>query len=309
MSAADQRRDLASGVSAQELARRKQWLEFTDEDEARLGEVNALAAQYADEVIDELYEHFLKFEETKRFFNDPAVLAYVKQKQRAYFLRLTTGSYDSEYVKDRLEIGSTHERIGLDVKWYLGAYNRYLRSVGSRILGSYEDADSAQQMLFSLLKLVFLDIGFALDTYIDDREQTIREQQQALLELSTPVLPVRDGLLIVPIIGLLDAKRAQQLMEQLLPAIHANRARVVVVDITGVPSVDSHVANHLVQTVEAARLMGATAIVTGVSAEVAQTLVKLGLDLGKLSTVGDLQGGLELAGHILDRQGADHGED
>jgi rsbT co-antagonist protein RsbR len=295
--------DLTSGVSAQELARRKQWLEFTDDDEARLAEVNALAAQYADEVIEELYEHFLSFEETKRFFTDPATLTYVKEKQRAYFLRLTSGSYDSEYVSDRLEIGSTHERIGLDVKWYLGAYNRYLRSVGSRILQSQGDGGRAQQVMFSLLKLVFLDIGLALDTYIDARERTIREQQQALLELSTPVLPVRDGLLIVPIIGLLDARRAQQLMEQLLPAIRANRARVIVVDITGVPSVDSHVANHLVQTVEAARLMGATAIVTGVSAEVAQTLVTLGLDLGKLSTVGDLQGGLELAGHILDRHG------
>jgi rsbT co-antagonist protein RsbR len=106
-------------------------------------------------------------------------------------------------------------------------------------------------------------------------------------------------MMLLPVIGVIDSHRAQQLTEELLLAIRANRARVVVLDITGVPAVDSRVANHLVQTVEAARLMGAAAIVTGLSAEVAQTLVTLGVELSKLNTVGDLQGGLEEAEHLL----------
>ena len=117
--------------------------------------------------------------------------------------------------------------------------------------------------------------------------------------VSTPVLQVRERLLILPIIGVIDPQRARQLTEQLLRGIRTNRAKVVVLDITGVPYIDSPVANHLVQTVEAARLLGAIVIVTGLSPEIAQTLVNIGVDLGKMNTVGDLQGGIEEAERLL----------
>lgn len=135
--------------------------------------------------------------------------------------------------------------------------------------------------------------------FVQERERIIRQQQEAIRELSTPVLQVRERLLILPIIGLIDPQRARQLTEQLLQAIRANRAKVVVMDITGVPSIDSNVANYLVQTVEASRLMGANVIVTGLSPEIAQTLVVIGVDLGKMETVGDLQGGIEKAERMV----------
>jgi rsbT co-antagonist protein RsbR len=136
-------------------------------------------------------------------------------------------------------------------------------------------------------------------SFVEERERIIREQQEAIRELSTPVLQVRERLLILPIIGVIDPQRARQLTEQLLRGIRANRAKVVVMDITGVPSVDSTVANHLVQTVDASRLMGATVIVTGLSSGIAQTLVTIGVDLTKMKTVGDLQGGIEEAERLL----------
>jgi rsbT co-antagonist protein RsbR len=135
--------------------------------------------------------------------------------------------------------------------------------------------------------------------FVQERERIIRQQQEAIRELSTPVLPVRERLLILPIIGVIDPQRARQLTEQLLLGIRSNRAKVVVMDITGVPTIDVKVANHLVQTVEAARLLGATVIVTGLSPEIAQTLVTIGVDLGKMNTVGDLQGGIEEAERVL----------
>src|SRR5882762_2122740 len=131
--------------------------------------------------------------------------------------------------------------------------------------------------------------------FVQERERVIRQQQEAIRELSTPVLPVRERLLILPIIGVIDPQRARQLTEQLLRGIRTNRAKVVVIDITGVAAMDVTVANHLVQTVEASRLLGATVIVTGLSPEIAQTLVTIGVDLGKMNTVGDLQGGIEEA--------------
>ncbi len=136
-------------------------------------------------------------------------------------------------------------------------------------------------------------------SFVEERERVIREQQASIRELSTPVLQVRGRLLILPIIGVLDSGRARQLTEQLLQAIQANRAKVVVIDITGVATIDVNVANHLVQTVKATQLMGATAIITGLSAGIAHTLVDLGVDLSTMRTVGDLQGGLEEAERLL----------
>jgi rsbT co-antagonist protein RsbR len=135
--------------------------------------------------------------------------------------------------------------------------------------------------------------------FVQERERTIRQQQEAIRELSTPVLQVRERLLILPIIGVIDPQRARQLTEQLLRGIRTNRAKVVVIDITGVAAMDSNVANNLVQTVEASRLLGATVIVTGLSPEIAQTLVTIGVDLGKMNTIGDLQGGIEEAERLL----------
>jgi rsbT co-antagonist protein RsbR len=135
--------------------------------------------------------------------------------------------------------------------------------------------------------------------FVQERERIIRQQQEAIRELSTPVLQVREQLLILPIIGVLDNQRARQVTEQLLRAIRANRAKVVVIDITGVPTIDSTVANHLVQTVDASGLMGASVIITGLSSEIALTLVTIGLDLSKMNAVGDLQGGIEEAERLL----------
>jgi rsbT co-antagonist protein RsbR len=152
----------------------------------------------------------------------------------------------------------------------------------NRVLDAYEPAANRIAVIVGV-------------SFVQERERVIGEQKATIQELSTPVLQVREQLLILPIIGILDSQRADQLTEQLLGAIRASRAKVVVIDVTGVPSIDKTVANHLVQTVRACRLMGAGAIITGLSSEIAQTLVTLGVDLTMMNTVGDLQGGIETA--------------
>jgi rsbT co-antagonist protein RsbR len=287
-------------ITEQELQRRKNFLEFGDDDVDNLIGINDLARRYAKSVIEDFYEHLLSFEETRIFFEDPEVLKRVQNAQEEYFLRMTQGNYDLVYAQNRLRIGAIHERIGLPVKAYLGMYNYYLRAVASRLIEAYEsEPKRAWSAFLSLLKLKMLDIGLAIDTYISARERTIREQQEAIQELPIPVLPLRAGMLLVPIIGLIDSLRARLLTEQLLAAVRDNRAKVVVIDITGVQAVDSKVANHMVQTVEAARLMGATVIIAGISPQIAQTMVTLGIDLGRIATVGDLQSGIEQAEELL----------
>jgi rsbT co-antagonist protein RsbR len=165
----------------------------------------------------------------------------------------------------------------------------------NRILDAYEPAANR----------IAVTVGVS---FVEERERVIHDQQEAMRELSTPVLQLRERLLILPIIGMLDSARARQLTEQLLAAIRDNRATVVVIDITGVATIDRTVANHLVQTVEASRLMGASTILTGLSSEIAQTLVDLGVDLGMMKTVGDLQGGLEEAERLAGYRGAAAGD-
>jgi rsbT co-antagonist protein RsbR len=177
-------------------------------------------------------------------------------------------------------------------------FARYQEDLGllNRILDSYEPAANR----------IAVTVGVS---FVEERERVIHEQQEAIRELSTPVLQLRDRLLILPIIGVLDTARARQLTEQLLGSIRDNRATVVVIDITGVATIDETVANHLVQTVEASRLMGARTILTGLSPDIAQTLVDLGVDLGMMKTVGDLQGGLEEAERLAGYRSAAEASD
>ncbi len=122
---------------------------------------------------------------------------------------------------------------------------------------------------------------------------------ETIRELSTPIVPVMEGVLILPLIGTIDSERARHIMEDLLEAIRRQRARVVLIDITGVPVVDTMVANHLLKAVQAARLLGCQGVLVGIRAEVARTIVELGLSLGDLVTRGSLQDGLEYAMEVL----------
>ena len=189
-------------INEEDIARRKEWLEFTEKDVSHLEELNSIAEGYAEELIRLLNAHFKKFDESSQIFDNPEVLQRVKVLQKEYFLRLTQGNYDKEYIEERLRIGSVHASIGLDVKWYLGAYNFYVQTVGKKIFEAFKDnPEKIKELFLSLIKLVFMDIGLAIDTYIYEREITIHAQQEALEELSTPVLQIRKEILILPIMA------------------------------------------------------------------------------------------------------------
>ncbi len=130
-------------------------------------------------------------------------------------------------------------------------------------------------------------------SFVEERERSLKEQQEAIRELSTPVFAVWQQLLVLPIIGTIDTVRAKQLTENLLAGIRRQRAKVAIMDITAVPSVDSKIANHILQAIDAARMLGCDVILTGVSEVISQTMVQLGLDLSRVKAVLDLQSGIE----------------
>jgi rsbT co-antagonist protein RsbR len=127
------------------------------------------------------------------------------------------------------------------------------------------------------------------------REELIHRQQQEMLELSTPVVKLWDGILALPVIGTLDSARAQTVMESLLTSIMDTGSKIAIIDITGVPTVDTVVAQHLMKTVAAARLMGADCIISGIRPQIAQTIVHLAIDLGGISTKATLADAFRLA--------------
>ena len=141
---------------------------------------------------------------------------------------------------------------------------------------------------------------FTTDSYIQGRNQVIARQQQEMLELSTPVVTLWDGIVALPLIGTLDSSRTQIVMESLLQAIVQTNSRFAIIDITGVPTVDTLVAQHLLKTITAARLMGAECILSGIRPQIAQTIVHLGIDLSDVITKARLADALKLA---LERSG------
>ena len=161
--------------------------------------------------------------------------------------------------------------------------------------------DPALRYRTSLLVNELLDRAGVLTfaVYVAGREQIIREQHSQMLELSTPVVQLWRHILAVPLIGTLDSARTQVVMTSLLEAIQAHEARVAIIDITGVPTVDTAVAQHLLQTVGAVRLMGADCVISGIRPSIAQTITQLGIDLSHIVTRGSLADALATALRLL----------
>jgi rsbT co-antagonist protein RsbR len=167
---------------------------------------------------------------------------------------------------------------------------------------AYPDATDALETLAELerltrqrqraiLSLAYEQIVERLQKFADDQVVL----RAAVQELSTPIVPVYSGVLVLPLVGRIDAARAQRITEALLEAIAREQADLVIIDVTGIATIDTSVANHLLQTARAANLLGSRVVLVGISAEVAQTLVVLGVDLGGLITLSDLQSGIEYA--------------
>ncbi|MHB8551378.1 MAG: STAS domain-containing protein, partial [Acidiferrobacterales bacterium] len=131
--------------------------------------------------------------------------------------------------------------------------------------------------------------------YLEEKERTIQAQQEELRQTSTPITEIWDGVLTLPIIGSLDSTRTMMVMENLLSRIEAERARVVVIDVTGVMAIDSQVSHHLIQMIRAVGLMGADAVLTGIRPDIARSLTSLNIDLGEVTTRATLSEGLKEA--------------
>ncbi len=214
-------------------------------------------------------------------------------------LTIKTGMYEAakKYAREMAKKGvleaMTVDQIIMGMLKLRDVYGRFIfykyqKDVEKlyNVLGVYEPVANR---ILSIVALAF----------VEEREMKITDQQQAMLTLSTPVLQIRDQILVLPLIGTIDSARAAQIVEQLLNSIVDTQASVVIIDITGVPIIDTAVANHLIKTIQAAKMLGADTIITGISPANAQTLVTLGVDLSMMTTRGSLRSGVKLADEML----------
>jgi len=175
-----------AGLTEDEISLRKRWLEFGSQDEHLIAELDPILSEHLDAIIADMYDHFFAFDETRAFFPDDATLMRAKAAQRQYFARLTKGNYGVEYVRDRLRVGATHYKIDLDPKWYLGAYSHVLGAILPLLSAAFStNPEKLTQAIAAVLKVIFLDMGLAIETYISAKEAAIRQHRDAIAELET----------------------------------------------------------------------------------------------------------------------------
>jgi len=289
-------------ISIEEWEQRKAFVGFGETEAQLLSELKELVVDHTDEIIDKLYANWSDFKELRELLKGQDTIQRLKSTQKDYFNRLLSGEYGQSYLEDRIRVGIRHQRIGLDVRWYMGAFCNYIDAVTPhifRLLAS--DPEKAQKTILALYKLINLDEEVAITSYIDAREDVIAKQHEEILELSTPVVQLWEGVVAAPIIGTLDSHRTQLFMERLLESIVETRSPVALVDITGVSAIDTATAQHLIDTINAVKLLGAEVIITGVSPSIAQTLVHLGIDLSGIYTRSSLADGLKQALEMLNK--------
>ncbi|HEX7642408.1 MAG TPA: protoglobin domain-containing protein [Burkholderiaceae bacterium] len=279
-------------------------LKMHELDEADLTRVRALGRfiiPKLDKYGDLFYAWLVDIPEYHVLFTSPEILAHARSEQIRYWQRFFECHVDDAYVEARRHIGRTHARIGLSLPSYMAAMN-YSFAVLTKTLYDNELSDSEYvPSLLSVTKLMHLDVTVVSDTYSRMVNEQIAQQSKAIVQMSTPVTQIWEDILVLPMVGIIDSRRAQDVMTTVLSRIFETRAKVFIMDISGVAVVDSAVANHLIKITKSTGLMGCTSLVSGISPAIAQTMVNLGFDVKEISTSATLRDALEQAFRLIGR--------
>ncbi len=268
-----------------------------DGDMRRIREFAQIAKPRMQEMVTEWYAWLQTQPEFDQFFSDTETLKRVQRLQDDYWLLFMSGSIDDEYIAMRRKVGEAHARIGLPLNTYFAGMNMFMELFG-KCMRDHDMADDARsRMEESVTKLLHLDTAVVVETYNHLVEETLTAQAKSLMEMSTPVTQIWSGILLLPIVGIIDSKRARDIMNATLAKIGETQARIFILDISGVGVVDTAVANHLIKITRATRLMGCDCTISGVSPSIAQTIVDLGIDVGRIKTTSTMKDALADAFH------------
>jgi rsbT co-antagonist protein RsbR len=196
---------------------------------------------------------------------------------------------DDEYLDFRCRLGKLHADLGISLDQYFSIVTTFLNFFEQAFkklnIATYELSNAFN-------KLVNLDISIVLLAYSKAHSETLRAQNEALMSMSTPIAQLWDSILLLPLVGIVDSRRAQDIMSIMLQRVALSQAKIFILDISGVAVVDTAVANHFIKITKSTRLMGCTTIISGISPAIAQTIVELGIHIDEIKTTGSMQDAL-----------------
>ncbi|MGA9442328.1 MAG: protoglobin domain-containing protein [Methyloceanibacter sp.] len=253
------------------------------------------AAGKVNAVIDSWYVWLEKQPEFPIFFSTQETVERVKRLQTVYWENFFSDEIDQDYVDYRVHIGQIHAQRDLSNLIYFAAMARFNELFSEAILSCGLPASDLDRVFNAFNKLIMLDAFVTSDQVAQFARRRVIESGKAMLEMSTPVTSIWDGILLLPLVGVVDSQRTQDIMDKSLSRIAETRARMFVMDISGVVTVDTAVANNFIRITQATRLMGCDCIISGISPNVARTLVELGANVGEVRTTATLRDALQLA--------------
>ena len=271
--------------------------EVTDADFERVRFLAPHLSPSVDEIIDKLYE-FMRAAlgpEFELHFPDEASVHRAQALSRRAWLEFLDAKWDDDYVKSRVRIGDVHAQLQVQPRHYLATMNKALQLWSEKIYTLDLDKSNLSRSVESFWRVGQMEGALVVDVYSQRTSEIISQQSRALTDMSTPITAIWDNILMLPVVGIVDSRRAQDIMQRMLEQIAEKRALVFILDISGVAVVDTAVANHFIRMTKAARLMGSFPIVSGLSPSVAQTIVELGIEVGDMKTTGNLQDALRIA--------------
>ena len=270
--------------------------ELNGEDFARVRRLGEHVVPKLEPYVQEFYDWMEGKAFYQRFFFNAETVEHVKAAQVAYWHDFFAGQFDDDYVQHRVQVGTVHARIELPLEIYLTANNFFFE----RVLKYVDELDEEKtETIAALTKRFNLDAAVVASAYERITREALIEQSQAIIEMSTPVTTLWNGILLLPIVGIVDSKRALDISSTTLESISKHQARCLILDISGVAVVDTAVANNLIKVTKATRLMGCESVISGLSPEIAQMIVELGIDVGDVKTTATMRDALSYGFSIV----------
>ena len=268
---------------------------ITSLDVENIRRAGAILAPQLDEFVEAWYVWLRQQPEYLQFFPDAGNVARVSRLQTSHWQEFFAAEINDFYVTRRTHVGAVHAHIELPNDIYFAGVSVSYQMFAERLRAAGLSGDEVLTLMLSINKLLKLDTFLVIDTISRIARERIADHSRAMMEMSTPVTPIWEGILLLPLVGIIDTTRTNEIMNKTLTKIAESRAKVFVLDISGVASVDTGVANQLIKITKATRLMGCESIISGLSPAIARTMVELGVSIGEVRTTATLRDAFELA--------------
>lgn len=270
--------------------------DINQEDIQRIREAGKFLKPELEDHISTFYKWLKGHKEYQIFFSsNPKRLERVIELQKKHWESFFDANLDENWFASRTHVGAVHAHIDLPNDIYFAGMSMSGKSLTDRVRNFKPSIKDSNEVINSIMKLIFMDSFIVIDEISNIQKEKISASSKALMEMSTPVTPIWEGILLLPLLGIIDSSRTQDIMNKTLGEIAKSRAKVFVLDISGVSAMDTAVANQLIKITKATQLMGCETIISGISPAIARTLVELGVIIGEVRTTSTLRDSFELA--------------